>query len=361
MKYYENQLNLGNIYSECADLFREQRPEFLDLMNNYIDINSYISYEFRKAFYADTGRPRECSLYGYISALIFQKIFTVPTDTLLIIILKLSSELRNFCGISNVPDASKFTRFKQDFCKYLEAMFNDLVEITEPICQAINPELASILSSDTSAVESYVTENNPKYINSIINKLKSYLKFKNISKSDDDIYKQAYKSMPKVSEADPSIRKMYANGHFCYGRKFGIITNGLGITRHIQFFDEEFKSKHSDFIFEDTDSPNYDKTLSDSKSIKPMLTDFYSLHPTFSHKIFLGDSAYDAAHVYEFLLGKNSDGNSLFEKAIIPLNSRATTDKPDCPINEDGVPVCPKDSSLKMHSDGITREKRSYY
>ena len=39
----------------------------------------------------------------------------VPTDTLLIVFLKYSQELRGFCGFDVVPDASKFTRFKQDF------------------------------------------------------------------------------------------------------------------------------------------------------------------------------------------------------------------------------------------------------
>ena len=87
MLYYENQLNLGNIYSECSEMFKEQRPEFLELLNKYIDINSYIPYSFKKAFYADTGRPRGCSLYGYVSALILQKIFNIPSDTLLILIL----------------------------------------------------------------------------------------------------------------------------------------------------------------------------------------------------------------------------------------------------------------------------------
>ena len=53
-------------------------------------------------------------------------------------------------------------------------------------------------------------------------------------------------------------------GHFCYGRKFGIITNGLGIPRHIDFFDEDFKTRHKDYIYEDTDSPNFDKSVSDN-------------------------------------------------------------------------------------------------
>lgn len=199
MLNYENQLNLGNIYSNCSEMFKEQRPQFLEILNNYIDINSYIPYSFKKAFYSDTGRPRGCSLYGYLSALIFQKIFNIPTDTLLIIILNLSAELRSFCGIDKVPDNSKWTRFKQDFSKYIEEMFINLVDITEPIYHEIDPYLSSMLSYDTSAVESYVTENNPKYLNSTINKLKAYYRFKGIDKSNDDIYKQAFKTLPKGS------------------------------------------------------------------------------------------------------------------------------------------------------------------
>lgn len=214
MLNYENQLNLGNIYSECQEMFKEQRPEFLELLDKYIDINTYIPYSFKKAFYADTGRPRGCSLYGYISALVLQKIFNIPSDSLLILILNLSSEVRSFCGIDNVPDASKWTRFKQDFADYLQEMFIALVDITEPICNKIDPLLANMLSYDTSAVESYVTENNPKYINSIINKLKSYYKFNGIDKSNDNIYKQAYSSLPKTASSDSSIRKMYANRSF---------------------------------------------------------------------------------------------------------------------------------------------------
>ncbi len=219
MLNYENQLNLGNIYSNCSEMFKEQRPEFLELLNNYIDINTYIPFTFKKAFYSNTGRPRGCSLYGYISALVLQKIFNIPSDTLLILILKLSSEVRTFCGIDKVPDASKWTRFKQDFADYLQEMFIALVDFTEPICNKIDPLLSKMLSFDTSAVESYVTENNPKYLNSTINRLKAYYKFKGIDKSNADIYKQAYSSLPKSASSDSSIRKMYANRSFLLWQK----------------------------------------------------------------------------------------------------------------------------------------------
>lgn len=146
-------------------------------------------------------------------------------------------------------------------------------------------------------------------------------------------------------------------GHFCYGRKFGIITNGLGIPRHIDFFDENFKTRHKDYIYEDTDSPNFDKFVSDSKSLQPILNDFYALHPSFHHDIFLGDAAFDSYSTYDFLLKKNDNDVALFKKAFIPLNSRATSKKPNCPINENGIPVCPNDHSLLMLHGGICHEK----
>ena len=219
MLNYENQLNLGNIYSNCQTMFKEQRPEFLELLDKYIDINTYIPFSFKKAFYASTGRPRGCSLYGYISALVLQKIFNIHSDSLLILILNFSSEVRLFCGIDKVPDASKWTRFKQDFANYLQEMFIALVDFTEPICNKINPKLANMLSYDTSAVESYVSENNPKCLNSTINKLKAYYKFKGIDKSNNDIFKQAFKSLPRVASSDSSIRKMYANRAFLLWQK----------------------------------------------------------------------------------------------------------------------------------------------
>ena len=34
--------------------------------------------------------------------------------------------------------------------------------------------------------------------------------------------------MPSHAAANPNIKQLYINGHFCYVFKFGIITNGLG-------------------------------------------------------------------------------------------------------------------------------------
>ena len=60
---------------------------------------------------------------------------SIPTVALLIVFLKYSQELYDFCGFDVIPDASKFTRFEQDFLLDLQSMLDHLVDLTEPFCQ----------------------------------------------------------------------------------------------------------------------------------------------------------------------------------------------------------------------------------
>lgn len=62
-------------------------------------------------------------------------------------------------------------------------MFDRLVDLTEPICQRIDIEKASLVLFDTSGIEARVAENNPKYANSIIKQLKAFKKAKNLDDS----------------------------------------------------------------------------------------------------------------------------------------------------------------------------------
>lgn len=97
-----------------------------------------------------------------LKALLIQRIFSFPTDTLLIIFLKYSQKLRDFCGFDVVSDDSKFTRFNQDFLSDLQSMFNHMVDLTELICQKHDSYLASMTIFDTSGIDAWVTGNNPK-------------------------------------------------------------------------------------------------------------------------------------------------------------------------------------------------------
>jgi transposase len=341
------QLSLADIYSDCQNKFDNDKYEFLVLLDEAINLDEIVPVSFIHHFHVATGRPRKHLLYPMLKALLLQRIFSIPTDTLLIIFLKYSQELRDFCGFDIVPDPSKFTRFKQDFLLDLQRMFDNLVDITEPICQKIDLHKASMTIFDTSGIEAWVTENNPKYANRIIKQLKSFKKAKGLDDSFDP-YKAAYGSMPSHATANPAIQQMYINGHFCYAYKFGVITNGLGIVRDITFYNKDFLKAHPDIVVEKkSDSPDEDKSLADAKALIPVLTDFFQKHPLFNPKYFIGDAAFDTIQIYHDLFHTLG-----FEKAFIPLINRLSLEESDCPINENGVPCCPKDPTVPMKQEG---------
>lgn len=217
-----NQLSLADIFSDCQEIYDSDKPQLLTLLNRYIDLDEIVPASFRKHFYASTGRSRKYPLYAFLWALIIQKIFSIPTDSLLLVFLHYSRHLREFCGFDKVPAPSKITRFKQDFLDVLNVFFLRLVDITEPICQQIDSAKASMTIFDSSGLEAWVTENNPKYANRIIKQLKAYAKSMHFDESYAP-YKAAYGSMPSHSSANPLIKQLYIDGHFCYAYKFGII------------------------------------------------------------------------------------------------------------------------------------------
>lgn len=131
--------------------------------------------------------------------------FSISTDQLLPTFLSYSKLLRDFCDFDKAPDASKITWFKQDFLDDLQSALDILVDLTEPVCQAIDSSKADMTIFDYSGIEAFVVENNPKYANQIIRQLKAYTK-----------------SMPSHASANAEIKQLFVNGHFCYVFKFGI-------------------------------------------------------------------------------------------------------------------------------------------
>ena len=352
------QLSLADIFQDCQEKFENDKPAFFSLLEQHIDMDEIIPLSFRNHFYASTGRTRKYSLQALLWALIIQRIFSIPTDELLLVFLAYSKPLREFCGFSKVPDGSKITRFKQDFLEDLQVVFDNLVDRTEPICQAINSEKADMTIFDSSGIEAFVTENNPKYANRIIKQLKAYAKAKGFDESYDP-YKAAYGSMPSHAGANAEIKQLYINGHFCYAYKFGIITNGLGIIRHLAFYDKDFFETHPDIEIEKkSDSPDEDKSVHDARLLIPTLTDFFKKHPVINPKTFLGDAAFDSAVLYKELLTGDTFGKDRhFSKAYIPLNSRSELKHPDYTLNADGIPCCPHDETLAMKSEGTSKRK----
>ena len=341
------QLSLADIFTNCQNKFDNDKYEFLSILEHNLNLDEIFPASFASHFHASTGRPRKYFLYPMLRALFLQLIFSIPTTSLLIVFLKYSHELRDFCGFDIVPDASKFTRFKQDFLLDLKVMFDYMVELTEPICQKIDKQKASILLFDTSGIEARVTENNPKYANRIIKQLKAFKKANKLNDSYDP-YKAAYNSMPSYAASNPSVRQMYVNGHFCYAYKFGIVTNGLGIVRDICFYNKDFLKLHPEIAMKKrTDSPDEDKSLADAKALIPTLKDFFKKHPLINPKIFLGDAAFDSIEIYKYLLTETS-----FEKAYIPLKNRLNIKGLNYTVTDDGIPCCPHNPSLPMKREG---------
>ena len=251
----QKQLTLADIFEDCKDIYESDKPQFLTLLENHIDLDEIIPVSFRNHYYASTGRNRKYPLNAMLWALIIQRLFSIPTDSLLLVFLHYSRHLREFCGFTKVPDASKITRFKQDFLPDLQSVFDNLVDITEPICHDIDENLAS---------------------------------------------------MPTSAAANHEVKQQYINGHFCYAYKFGILTNGLDIVRSIDFYSKDYLDSHPDIVVEKkSKSPDEDKSLADSKALLPTLKDFKKRHSDINPGIFLGDSAFDTMDNTDYIVNEN--------------------------------------------------------
>lgn len=82
-----NQLSLADIFSACQDIYESDKPQFLSLLQQHIDLDELVPASFRKHFYASTGRSRKYPLNAFLWALIIQRIFSIPTDSLLLVFL----------------------------------------------------------------------------------------------------------------------------------------------------------------------------------------------------------------------------------------------------------------------------------
>ena len=101
------QLSLADIFQDCQNKFDNDKPAFLSLLEKHIDLDEIIPAAFYSHFYSSTGRTRKYPLKAFLWALIIQRIFSIPTDKLLLTFLAYSKPLRDFCGFTKVPDMSE--------------------------------------------------------------------------------------------------------------------------------------------------------------------------------------------------------------------------------------------------------------
>ena len=101
-----NKLSVADIFADRQNKFVDDKPAFLSLLESYIDLDEIVPVTFRNHFYASTGRSRKYPLYAFLWALIIQRLFSIPTDQLLLTFLHYSKPLREFCGFTKVPCGS---------------------------------------------------------------------------------------------------------------------------------------------------------------------------------------------------------------------------------------------------------------
>ena len=198
-------MSLEDIYNDVSKSIEDKKPALIELLDAHIDFEDLIPTSFYNAFYQRYGRSHIYHLESFIRSLVLQKLLGISTDALLISILNLSSELREFCGFSKVPDASQFTRFRANYCNHLKGLFDALVDKTEPICRKINAKKADYLFYDTTGIELPVAENNPKFFNTKLKEAKKLAK----GNLDYDPYHSVYGLLPDASKANPDTWQQY--------------------------------------------------------------------------------------------------------------------------------------------------------
>ena len=130
------------MFQTVEEHLASSKPELFRLLDEHLDWDEIIPDTFYNTFYQRFGRNRRYGLESCMRSVFLQRIFHYIEDSQLLNTLKYSYEMRSFCGFDKVPDASKLTRFKQDFCDHIRDVFERLVDITEPICREMDKTFA---------------------------------------------------------------------------------------------------------------------------------------------------------------------------------------------------------------------------
>lgn len=221
-------------------------------------------------------------------------------------------------------------------------MFHHIVDCTESYAHQANDFLANILVTDTTGFEFAVKENNPKFYETQLRTAKTYAKTHPEKKTFDPV-KYAQSKMPKKAMVNPDAKYLNLNGHFGYYMKSVISTNGFGLVRDINYYNNDNE------IISDL-TPIEIKDLYDSKSLIPTLETYFQLHPNHTYDYFLGDSAFDADDNYKYL-------HTAGIIPIIPINPRNKSTLPETGYTDQEIPTCPYNPELPMIFNGFIKSE----
>jgi hypothetical protein len=309
------QLSFFDINKETREFLTDNSSDYFEFFKNFISFTEIIPDSFYNLYYKTMGRDRSYSLESMFMFFIYKNLRSISKDSSLLDILKDSPDLRLSLGFTSIPDPSQVSRFKVNFLDQVHLTFDNLVSLVNKELSIILPDLSDILIADTTGFEGYVTENNPKYFETLLHQAKAY-KISGKTSENFDPVKFAQSKMSKKANSNNDFTLSYLNGHFGYYQKAMIITNGIGVLQDIQFPD-----KIQEFC--DNKMPAEVKDEYDSKTLIPSLELFFSKHPYKHFSYFLADSGFDGYDNYKYITKKGMT-------PIIPLNKRSGLAKANC-------------------------------
>jgi len=355
------QLDLQGNIQQINDLPSRDPAKLLDLLSQHIDLPTLIPKTFYHRYYSSNTNDRTYPLECLLSIVLLMHYFKLATYRPMSLLLALSPAVREFCRVpaGETPDESVISKFKIRFVEEIRLFFENL---TLPVIEIFKDYDNSLTDNspdkgkskmaiyDTSGLKPKVKENNPKALQSEIKKQSSVKKFlESQGKGENfNVYLAAYKNMPKQANANEAIKLGYANGHFGYFYKWGMVTNGFGVPLHIRFLDKDFYENLPQYF----NSVEEQKYAFDNASLFPVLCDFHKRIGSNPFNTFLGDSELDSYDNYGLL---NKFG---YQKVLIPINERNTpVDNTLIPVNSSGIPCCPKDNSQTFIANGRCKGK----
>jgi len=301
------QLSLFDVNEETRKFLTDCTSDFFELLRSFVSFFEVIPSQFYNAYYKTMGRSRTYSLESMLMFFIYKNFRSIAKDKTLLNILKDSPDLRLRLGFSQVPNPSQISRFRIEFSHEIHLTLDNLVSIVNKELEGIDSDFNDFLITDTTGFEGYVTENNPKYYETMIRNAKAFAKTDKAPEGFDPVL-YAQSKMPKKASANNDLSLTYLNGHFGYYLPAMIITNGVGVIQDIQFPDDTQK-------FIENKLPADIKDEYDSTALIPSLEIFFAKQSVNQYDYLLADSGFDGYDNYKYISKKDLI-------PIIPLNKR---------------------------------------
>ena len=100
---------MDDIFEDCQNIYESDKPQFLTLLENHIELDEIVPISFRRHYYVSTGRNHKYPLNAMLWSLIIQRLFSIPTDSLLLIFLQYANRIikqpKSYAKANNFDDS----------------------------------------------------------------------------------------------------------------------------------------------------------------------------------------------------------------------------------------------------------------